>query len=68
MEETAPSGTVETPKTRKRPGRVPGPETGKYTVLLSPELAEWGKYQPGGLSETIRVLMQAARGKEGAGS
>ena len=64
MEETAAAVTDAPTKSRKRPGRVPGPETGKYTVLIAPDLAEWGKYQPGGLSETIRVALQAARAKE----
>ncbi len=63
MEETAAEAPAPE-KPRKKRGPVPGPETEKYTVLIAPDLAEWGKYQPGGLSETIRVLMQAARAKE----
>jgi hypothetical protein len=47
--------------TKRRRGRVPGPKTDRYQVLLSPELAEWGKQQPGGLSELLRRLMQDAR-------
>jgi hypothetical protein len=46
---------------RKRPGPVPGPPTAKYTVLLEPELAEWAKTQPGGLSELVRRLLREAR-------
>lgn len=48
------------PLPKKRPGPVPGPPTRKYTVLLEEELAEWGKRQPGGLSETLRALLKAA--------
>jgi hypothetical protein len=47
-------------KGRKR-GRVPGPKTDRYQVLLSPELAEWGKQQAGGLSGFLRRLMENAR-------
>lgn len=50
----------ETPLKRK-PGPVPGPKTERYQVLLEPELAEWGKQQPGGLSELIRRLLREAR-------
>ncbi len=44
---------------RKR-GPVPGPETGRYQVLLEPEIADWGKHQPGGLSELVRRLLREA--------
>jgi hypothetical protein len=45
---------------RKKPGPVPGPPTRKYNVLLDEALAEWGKHQPGGLSELLRRLLSAA--------
>jgi hypothetical protein len=54
-------GKNQDPKTR--PGPVPGPATKKYTVLLEPELGEWGKQQPGGLSELARRLIRDAREK-----
>ncbi len=50
--------------TRKRPGPLPGPITRKYNVLIEEELAEWGKQQPGGLSELIRELLKAERVKK----
>jgi hypothetical protein len=46
---------------RKKPGRVAGPETKKYNVLIEEELAEWGKREPGGLSELVRRLLKKAR-------
>jgi hypothetical protein len=33
----------------------------KYNVLIEEELAEWGKRQPGGLSELIRALLTEER-------
>ena len=56
---------VNTSTTRKR-GRVPGPQTDRYQVLLSPELAEWGKQQAGGLSGFLRRLMENARAESAA--
>ena len=44
---------------RKKPGPVPGIPTRKYNILLEEDLAEWGKHQPGGLSELIRRLLRA---------
>src|SRR5438105_2382026 len=51
-----------TPSIRRR-GRVPGAKTDRYQVLLSPDLAEWGKQQPGGLSGLLRRLLEEAHGK-----
>lgn len=51
-------------KQRKKPGPMPGPTTGKYTVLLEPDLADWAKAKPGGLSELIRGLLKEARARE----
>ena len=48
-------------KTRKKPGPIPGPPMRKYNVLIEEELAEWGKRQPGGLSELIRALLTEER-------
>lgn len=53
--ETKPEGG--TGKKRRR-GPVPGPATEQYTVLLEPETAEWGKDEPGGLSELVRRLLR----------
>ncbi len=51
--------TTEKPD-KKRPGRVAqGYE--RYNVMLPPDLADWLKHQPGGMSETIRRLATAAR-------
>ena len=49
---------------RRRPGPVPGPPTRKYNILLDEELAEWGKQQPGGLSELLRRLLKEEREKQ----
>jgi len=46
---------------RKRPGPVPGVPTQRYTLLLEEELGEWGKRQPGGLSELVRRLLRRAK-------
>lgn len=46
---------------KKKPGPVPGIPTQKVTVLLDPDLLEWGKHQPGGLSNTLRSLLREAR-------
>lgn len=45
----------------RKPGPVPGAATRKFTVLLEEPLGEWAKSQPGGLSETVRRLLSAAR-------
>jgi len=50
---------------KKRPGPFPGPRTNKITVLIEPELIDWGKQQPGGLSATLRGLLKVAKGNEG---
>jgi hypothetical protein len=44
-------------RVRRKPGPVPGPPTRKYNLLLDEELGEWGKRQPGGLSELVRQLL-----------
>lgn len=51
-------------QSRKRPGPRPNPalaELEKYTMKLDPEDAEWGKAQPGGLSDLVRNLLRTAR-------
>ncbi len=50
---------------RKR-GPIAGPPTAKTTVLLPPDLVEWGKRQPGGLSWLLRRLLTEARQAEQA--
>jgi len=50
-----------TEKKPKKPGRIPGPPTVKATVLLEEDLLEWGKQQPGGLSELVRRLLREER-------
>ncbi len=52
-------------ETKKKPGRVPGPPTGKITVLVEPDLTEWGKRQPGGFSALVRRLLKEAKEAEG---
>lgn len=52
------------PKLARRRGPVPqGGE--RYNVILDPDLAEWAKHQPGGMSETLRRLLREAKEKEG---
>lgn len=49
-----------TPKGRTR-GRIPAPVARvKTTLLLDLDTVEWGKRQPGGLSEIIRRLLRQA--------
>ena len=50
---------------RRKPGPAPGPATRKYTILLAPDLGEWGKRRPGGLSALVRRLLQEARARAG---
>ena len=45
-------------RARRKPGPAPGPPTRKYNLLLGEELGEWGKQQPGGLSELVRRLLK----------
>lgn len=51
-----------TEQTGRRRGRVPGTAAGaervKTTLLLDLDTVEWGKHQPGGLSEIIRQLLR----------
>jgi hypothetical protein len=49
------------PRPRRKPGPVPGPERRQFTILIDPELGEWGKQQPGGLSEMVRRLLHQER-------
>lgn len=55
--------TLESKPPRKR-GPIAGPKTEKYTLLLEPELAEWAKQQPGGLSAQVRRFLRAAYAQE----
>ena len=50
-----------TTENRSRPGPVPGPETKKCALLIDPDLVEWGKHQPGGLSNLVRHLLRQAK-------
>lgn len=54
------------PRERKKPGPVPGPATRKYNILLEEDLGEWGKAQPGGLSDLVRRLLREAKNREAA--
>ena len=48
-------------RVKRKPGPLPGPPTRKYNLLLDEELGEWGKQQPGGLSELVRRLIKEER-------
>lgn len=45
---------------RRKPGPVARPNTRVATVILDEDLLDWGKSQPGGLSETMRRLLRTA--------
>lgn len=48
---------------RKRPGPVANPNLKVTSVSLDADLIEWGKSQPGGLSDLLRRLLAEAREK-----
>jgi len=52
---------METTSERRKPGRRPGPEMRKVTIMMEPELAEWGIGQPEGLSPLVRQLLRDER-------
>lgn len=49
---------------RRKPGPVPGPEMRQFTILMEPDLGEWGKRQPGGLSELVRRLLREEKQRQ----
>lgn len=52
---------------RKR-GPLPGPVRRQYPVLLDEQIGDWAKAQPGGLSGTVRRLLEEAYLRENAAS
>ena len=52
----------ESKKQRKKPGPVAGsksgPERAKTSMEVDVDLIDWGKAQPGGLSELVRRLLR----------
>ena len=54
---------AEEEKPQRRRGPVPAGDD-KFTILLPRELGDWGKQQPGGLSELVRRLLREAKGKQ----
>jgi hypothetical protein len=42
-------------------GQYRGRQRRQFTILIDPDLGEWGKQQAGGLSEMVRRLLQQAR-------
>lgn len=48
---------------RKKPGPAPRPNTDRTSLIIDTDLIEWGKTQPGGLSETVRRLLREAKDK-----
>ena len=48
-------------ETKGRRGPARGTATVKCTVMLDPDLHEWGIEQVGGLSETVRLALRAWR-------
>ena len=51
---------------KRKPGPVSGAPSIRTTVVLETELADWGKNQPGGLSNLLRQLLREAKKKEPA--
>lgn len=49
-------------KEKKKPGPTPK-GFGQYTVSLPPELGEWGKGRPEGLSAMVRRLLAEEKAK-----
>ena len=56
--------TIETETKGRKRGPVAGPPRLRTTLYLDAELVEWGKMQPGGLSELIRGLLIETRDKK----
>ena len=48
-------------KPEKRRGPVPVAGRVRTTIYLDEALADWGKHQPGGLSELMRRLLEQER-------
>ena len=48
-------------KARRKPGPTKRLDTRQYVVMLEEETAEWGKGQPGGLSDLVRRLLRRAK-------
>jgi hypothetical protein len=51
---------MSTREIQRKKGPVPGPPTKPYTVMLEPEIAEWAKRKPGGLSDLVRRMLREA--------
>jgi hypothetical protein len=51
-------------KVRRKPGPVPGPANAKVTILLEPEIRDWGMHQPGGLSDLVRRLLREEKKRQ----
>ncbi len=56
---------METDKVIASPAKKRGPvkqmDTRGFTVMLPDDLGEWGKNQPGGLSQLVREVLQRVR-------
>jgi hypothetical protein len=48
----------------RRRGPKPGPKTVTFGVQLPPDLGEWAKGQPGGMSAMVRRLLAEERGDQ----
>jgi hypothetical protein len=47
---------------RRKPGPTPQLQKARaVTILLEEDLIEWGKSQPGGLSQLVRQMLRAAK-------
>ncbi|WP_395091455.1 hypothetical protein [Armatimonas sp.] len=54
------SPITQLPENRIGPGRPPGLKTQLTSLLLEPELIDWAKRQPEGLSGVVRQLLRVA--------
>lgn len=54
---------METTVERRKRGPVPSGNV-KTSISIDAELLEWGKRQPGGLSEIVRKLLREAKDKQ----
>jgi hypothetical protein len=52
---------------RRKPGPTPRLQNARgVTISLEDDLIEWGKSQPGGLSQMVREFLRAAKEKSGS--
>jgi hypothetical protein len=64
MPQFANSQPLESPKVRRKAGRIPQLQAARSIhIMLEDDLIEWGKGQPGGLSQIVREFLRAKKGE-----